>query len=172
MMPRQATNRPVVTHAELRRIMEYRPETGDFVWLITRGKVKPGRRAGIPRDDGYVRIEIDRRRYYGHRLAVFWMTGEWPKEHVDHINRNTSDNRWCNLRLASQPQNLYNMTAHKDNFSGLKGVGWDKSRGKWQSHICVDRKITFLGRFDCPAAAHFAYVIAAQRLHGEFARAR
>lgn len=36
------------------------------------------------------------------------MTGEWPKNQIDHINRIRDDDRWENLREATQSQNSYN----------------------------------------------------------------
>jgi hypothetical protein len=36
------------------------------------------------------------------------MTGEWPKDQIDHINRIKDDDRWENLREATQSQNSFN----------------------------------------------------------------
>ena len=36
------------------------------------------------------------------------MTGDWPKEMLDHINRNPADNRWCNLREVTRAENRLN----------------------------------------------------------------
>lgn len=40
----------------------------------------------------------------------------------------------------------------------------------FKSIICVNTQRTHLGYFDCKVAAHFAYVVAADKFHGEYAR--
>lgn len=60
---------------------------------------------------------------------------------VDHINRNTLDNRRCNLRNVTTFVNNLNKS---NNTSGCIGVTWDKSRNKW--HVMFCRKN--LGRFE------------------------
>lgn len=119
----------------------------------------------------YWRINVDGRRYLAHRLAFMWMEGRWPREQIDHKNRNKADNRWCNLREATPSQNLANSATLKRNTSGMKGVVWHKRGRKWSSQIGVGGATHYLGLFDCPAAAAFAYIVAADKHFGEFARA-
>lgn len=38
------------------------------------------------------------------------MTGDWPTQEVDHINRNKTDNRWYNLRDVPRSVNQKNRT--------------------------------------------------------------
>ena len=59
---------------------------------------------------------------------------------VDHINRNTLDNRRCNLRNVTIFVNNLNKS---NNTSGCVGVTWNKNRQKWQVTI----KNKFIGRF-------------------------
>lgn len=60
---------------------------------------------------------------------------------IDHINRNTLDNRKINLRIV----NIYENNLNKNNnTSGCVGVSWDKARNKW--HVTFKSKN--LGRFD------------------------
>lgn len=66
---------------------------------------------------------------------------------VDHINRNTLDNRRANLRNATRSQNLHNTDAPKHNTSGRKGVCWYPNYSKWRAFITVDRKQRTLGYF-------------------------
>jgi len=54
--------------------------------------------------------------------------------------------------------------------SGYKGVSWSKGMGMWWAQITVDGRHRNLGYYHDPALAHAAYVSAANRLHGEFAR--
>jgi hypothetical protein len=78
---------------------------------------------------GYRRRTIDKTLYLGHRLAWFYMTGEWPQHEIDHIAKpnvtpeeawaNKSDNRWCNLGEATRGQNMANSIKRKDNKSGM-----------------------------------------------------
>ena len=42
----------------------------------------------------YWRIGVGGRDYMSHRLAILWMTGEFPPAQVDHEQRATLDNRW------------------------------------------------------------------------------
>ena len=92
----------IVSDAErVRELLDYNPETGDFISL-GRGRGRGSRYfgcvVGYRRPDGYVAVYFGKKQYLAHLLAWLWMTGEWPKNDVDHINRNRSDNRWSNLR--------------------------------------------------------------------------
>lgn len=157
---------------ELRRLLSYDPETGVFTWRTTvNSRAKEGSRAGCDAD-GYRKIGFAGRQQYAHRLAWLYMTGEWPINFVDHINGNKADNRWCNLRQATLAENVRNSRPHKDGKTGLKGVCFDKAKQRYQAGIRVDGKFVFLGRFNCPTAAHFAYCRAAKTLHGQFARTK
>ena len=89
---------------------------------------------------------------------------------VDHVNSNGLDNRRSNLRLATASQNQHNQRRRCDNTSGFKGVYWHKERAKWRARIKLIGHHKHLGYFDTPEAAHAAYVEAANRFHGEFAR--
>src|SRR5208283_2571413 len=58
----------------------------------------------------------------------------------DHRNRNGLDNRISNLRPATRSQNNMNAGLRKDNRSGVRGVSWCSTFGKWIARICVDKK--------------------------------
>ena len=158
-----------LTAERLREVLRYEPETGLWLWVVSRGGTKIGAVAGTPHD-GYVRIKIDGCLYLAHRLAWFWMTGEWPEFEVDHEDLDRANNRWKNLRHATDSQNRANTKAFSNNKSGFKGVSWHARIGKWMVSISVNRKKTHLGYFDCPAAGSFAYQIEADKAFGEFAR--
>lgn len=66
---------------------------------------------------------------------------------VDHINRNKLDNRRENLRIVTRKTNSYNLPVCKRNTSGVRGVSWHKTRGKWRAHIYKDYKQIHLGVF-------------------------
>jgi hypothetical protein len=50
------------------------------------------------------------------------MTGKWPKDQIDHINRSKHDNRWVNLREATGHQNNMNTGLTKRNKVGIRGI--------------------------------------------------
>lgn len=163
---------PPLPAEELRRLLGYDPETGIFIRLVrTANTIRVGDIAGYVNKAGYRLISVNGAEHNASRLAWFYMTGEWPQRQVDHKNRNKSDNRWANLRIASASQNIANSGLHSKNKVGLKGVSRRKT-GQYEAGICVNYRQIHLGLFNCPAAAHFAYVIAAEQNFGEFARAR
>src|SRR4051794_40587735 len=114
----------MLTAEELRTLVSYDPETGIFRAKTKRlgSYRKIGDELGTVNALGYVVMSIDKKRYYGHRLAVLYMTGAWPEQGMDHINGGRSDNRWSNLRLATQAQNVRNRSKGSNNTSGFKGV--------------------------------------------------
>lgn len=158
-----------LTAKRLRELLDYEPATGEFIWRFKHGRRgHHGAKAGvIDPSVGYRRITIDGEDYRCHRLAVLYMTGKWPETGVDHRNRDKSDDRWENLRLANQSQNCANSRARGPY---LKGVSWDRQNGRFVAQIGVNRRNVFLGRFDDPEAAHAAYVAAAAEHFGPFAR--
>lgn len=159
----------MLTQKRLKDVLSYNADTGAFIWLIHKnsfgGVVKPGEFAKNVSVWGYARIGIDGKRYMAHRLAWFYVYGEWPNDQIDHINRNRSDNRLCNLRLSSQGENMQNITLPSHNTSGHKGISWDRQRQKWFAKIQHDRKQIPLGRFDVIDEAIKAYAEAKTKYH-------
>lgn len=159
-----------LTHARLTQLFHYDPDTGLFSWKISTAIcVKVGGIAGSETERGYVRIMIGNKHYKAHRLAWFYVTGEWPSDQIDHINGNRSDNRFANLREASHAENVRNRGLQVNNTSGFKGVHFLKCTGRWRSYITVNSKKKHLGYFDTAEEAHAAYCKAAEKYHGEFA---
>lgn len=97
---------------------------------------------------GYLHGRIFDRPYKAHRIIWLLHTGDWPAMHLDHINGNRADNSIANLRAVTRTENMMNTRIRSDNTSGVVGVCWDGSRGKWLATICVARKYRHLGRFD------------------------
>lgn len=169
------TNKGPPDEAEMRRRLSYCPLTGKFTWIAeaARGPRKVGQVAGCINSSGYVHISINRQKYVGARLAWFYMTGVWPDFEVDHKNNIRHDDRWANLRLATPSQNVANGLIRSTNTTGWKGVTVGPSKfKKWLATLKVGGKNVLSKGFDCPAAAHLAYFLAATKHYGEFARAR
>ena len=153
-----------LTYKYVNSILEYCPKSGLFI----RKKGKPkGSLAGCRTSKGYIVISVKNIGYLAHRLAWLLMTKEWPNSDLDHINRVKDDNRWINLRLATNNQNQHNREPYSS--SGFKGVYWDKSRNKWKVSIMVNNKFRWVGRFDNVEDAAKAYNSAAKKHHKEFA---
>lgn len=97
------------------------------------------------------------------------MTGEDPANDVDHLDGDTANNRWRNLRPATKHQNLRNSRLHRGK-ALPKGVSHCAGTWRLRASIYVDGKQKHLGMFDTPDEAHAAYRAAAQAAFGEFAR--
>lgn len=150
-----------LSQSRLKEVLLYIPESGLFY------RKNSERVAGTTNIYGYRYVTVDSVLYYGHRLAWLYMTGEWPPDEVDHINRIRDDNRWDNLRSASRRENRGNMLS-KRNTSGVKGVYWNKEKGLWQAQIASGATCRYLGRFVSIEEAKTAYDTAAREYFGDF----
>lgn len=154
---------------QLRLVLDYRPLTGEFWWLHQ----KQGRNLSSPAGwvnptDGYRYIGLAGGSFAAHRLAWYFVSGEWPQQHIDHINGDRHDNRAENIRLATHAENLRNSKTPRSNTSGFKGVS--PSGRRWVSKISHEGRQRHLGTFATPEEAHEVYDLAAQLLHGRFYR--
>ncbi|MCO5738896.1 MULTISPECIES: HNH endonuclease signature motif containing protein [Stenotrophomonas maltophilia group] len=159
-----------ISHARLLEVIRYEPETGAFIWKIaTSRKTRVGSvmatRSKASRGGVYLQGRIDGRIYRLHRLAWFYMTGSWPANEIDHINGDSTDNRWTNLRDVPRAVNQQNVRSAKRNSkTGLLGVIPARG-GKFRAAIRVGQQFHHLGHFDTAEEAHAAYVCAKRRLH-------
>lgn len=158
-----------ISHTRLKQLLRYDPESGNFYRLATMGSQKKGSIAGTPHAKGYVDITVDGMRVLAHRLAWFYMTGEWPVSDIDHKDQDKTNNRWANLRPATRSQNMGNCGARSNSQSGIRGVRLFKRTGRWVASIRVSGNDVHLGYFATADEADAAYRSAALQHYGEFA---
>lgn len=155
----------ILTHARLRDLLHYDPNTGVFTWRVSRKGVKhAGAVAGDMNRRGYWRVNVDQRRYIASVLAWFYMTGAWPEQDIDHKDGVRHHNWWSNLRQVSRSVNNQNQRrAQCHSKSGYLGVS--PNRKGWAASINADGVKHHLGTFSTPQEAHAVYVEAKRRLH-------
>lgn len=166
-----------LTYAQVADLLKYEPETGNLFWkerplaLFNSSRIAKswnakfaGKEAFTSRGgDGHKRGRIANRGVKAHHVAWLLATGEWPKQVIDHINGDTADNRFANLRDVPRSINQKNVKKRKNKGEGISGVSFDKSRGRWHSCITVNGKHHFLGRFKEMADAEAARMEAQRR---------
>lgn len=122
-------------------------------------------------DNYYVRTQVKRASKDWpcipmHRMIMGLEQGD--SRVVDHVNRNTLDNRRSNLRIATRWENALNKGITSRNTSGYKGVQWRKARSRWIALIRVNGKLINLGSRKCKEEAYKLYCEASKKYHGEF----
>ncbi|WP_081261091.1 HNH endonuclease signature motif containing protein [Sphingobium yanoikuyae] len=164
------TKRELPSPDLLRQLLRYEPEIGKFYWRERRPEHLDGLFADRSRDLVW-RVNSWNRRYAGkealkqvdykgyrvgklleftmaaHRVAWAIYHGEWPRDQVDHIDGDRSNNRIANLRLVDNSENLRNAKLPVTNTSGHIGIGFHKRMGRWQAYIARGGRQVFLGYF-------------------------
>ena len=149
--------------SDLRSMLAYRKD-GVLIWKRPpdRCRVKPGHIAGSKRKRGDLQVKIKQTAYLAHRIIWAMLKKEDPGAmQIDHINGNPGDNRIENLRKATVAQNNSN---RKD----VLGCVYIGKINKWRARIKFNNKTVHLGEFASKGDARAAYLLAKERLHGDF----
>ena len=154
----------------VRDLLDYNPDTGDLFW-----KERPlkyfksersarrwnttyaGKEAFTTKDKDYnskhgrIRRKVGSifdKNYYAHRIIWLHYYGCWPKDQIDHINHDATDNRIINLREVSGFENQKNRKLNKNSNTGYTGVLWSKKHNKYIARIGINNKNIHLGIYD------------------------
>lgn len=153
--------------AQASELFTYSHESGELRWKNPPGsKVKCGDLAGWINAKGRVVVRWQGLGVYGHRLAWLLYFGEWPAQHLDHIDGNPANNRIANLRVATVRLNNENRRKPmSNNQTGLLGVSPSRSGRRFYATIRTHGRSTYLGSYATPQEAYEAYVKAKKVVH-------
>ncbi len=98
--------------------------------------------------------------FRAHRIAWLIYYGEWPKNQIDHINQDPTDNRIENLRDVTQLENLKNQALRSTNKSGYTGVGFEKSKQKYRARVQINNSRKHIGYYNTIEEAVAARAVA------------
>ncbi|WP_300697223.1 HNH endonuclease [uncultured Clostridium sp.] len=87
---------------------------------------------------------------------------------VDHISRDTLDNRKSNLRICTYQQNSFNKSIRIDNTSGITVISFHNINKKWRAKIKYNNLTIHLGYFEDINEALINRRVAEEILFGEY----
>ncbi len=126
-----------IDYEEISEVIYYK--NGELFW---KRNDKP---AGTTTKEGYSKVQINGTVYSTHRLVWVLFNKEIPiDKQIDHINRDRSDNRIENLRLATPSSNALNKPCKISN-TGIRGVS--KDRDYYKVSFTVNGKSIHVGNF-------------------------
>lgn len=171
-----------MTQDYLKHRVIYYPETGRMYWRSHPQTNLVGEEVGGTDKNGYRVCRLDSKAYRVHRLVFLYMINLLPSEDLltDHINGDRLDNRWVNLRLCTQTQNLQNAKIRKDNPTGIKGLMREKGVGKRNpsysaivraNGVITRKRLSFTSETEAAVKQELIDWLISQRnkLHKEFA---
>jgi len=99
-----------------------------------------------PKDNGYISVWVNDRKFYLNRLVYFFHNPKWniydvsSENQIDHENENKLDNSIKNLRITNSSQNGQNKTHIKGRL--IKGVCFhnDGRKKPWMARWCENKK--------------------------------
>lgn len=112
---------------------------------------------------GYLRCQVDGKKYAQHRIIFFLHKGYWPKE-VDHKDRNKVNNRPDNLIDSTRSEQNHNRCTPKSSTTGIKGVNYREDHRKWYAKLTVN-KVRYQRGFDTKQEA-IAYRLKLEKDNG------
>lgn len=163
-----------VTHEYVRKLFEYREDGALIRKIAVSGKFGGvGQEVGCypkkaTRNNRYAKTKVHGEHWCLHKLIYFWHYGVVPAQ-LDHLNRNTLDNRIENLRPASGDQNACNKGTYTSNTSGAKNLYFRKKSGKWEVVVKVNKKAVYIGAFADKELAELVALEAREKHHGAYA---
>lgn len=158
----------MLSQSEIKKLFNYNPGTGEVTRLVANSNfVRVGDNPGWIENTGYYRVHIGGKSYLLHKVIWMYMTGEWPKFDIDHIDRNRLNNKWDNLRKATRSANMAN-GGKRESLTGFTGVYQNKSG--YMSKIKIGNQQVYLGQFKTPEEAYEAFKLKHREVHGEFSR--
>ena len=163
----------MVTQDQLKDLFDYR---SDGHLIRKKSGMGPSNKAGSvvgyapKRKNGrnkYVTTKINGQHYCVHKLIYLYHHGNMP-EQLDHINRDSLDNRIENLRTATSFQNAQNRKLFSNTSSGAKGVSWNKRNKAWFVYVDVNKNRKNLGYFKDFELAQLVATEAREKYHGAY----
>lgn len=154
----------------MKQELKYDPDTGHFYWIVAKGSRSLSEPIGHRNTDEYLKVRYQGKGYLLHRLAFAFMGKDVPWC-VDHINGDKKDNRWCNLRGATYPQNTVNSNLRSDNTQNYRGIVNHKQCNGWTAQGSDENgKRVHLGVFTSKDEAALAYNYHAKKVYGPYAK--
>jgi len=164
--------------AYAKELFDYDPASGKLFWRTRpRGHFRTlrdqrmtntklaGKEAGSKTTSGYLATGTGGNRWYVHRIVWLLHNGELPKGSIDHIDRDTENNRIENLRVCTRSQNMVNSRKR----AAGEIVGASEIRpGVWLARAQVRGKCIYLGRYKSREEAKQAHKKCLQENFGEF----
>lgn len=164
----------------LKECFLYEPLTGKLYWrerpqhhfskvmfFIYWNKRWAGKEAFYTSPKGRVFGMLDGKYCAAHRVIWKLMTGKEPPTLIDHKDRNPTNNKWTNLRVATKSQNCVNRDIDPRNTSGYGGVHKHKNNNRWVAQLGARSQKRYLGIFDSPEKARAVWLAKAKKVYGE-----
>nr|WP_278388430.1 HNH endonuclease signature motif containing protein [Brucella intermedia] len=144
--------KPLPPISRLHEVLTYDPVSGELRWkerannktFNTRYAFKA---AGVV-NGRYLKVSIDGNIYTAHRIAWALQTGQSDFAEIDHVNGNTFDNSYSNLRAVTHRKNMRNLPLRSDNSTGAHGVYFNAKTRRWYAQCCHGKQNKHLGTFD------------------------
>jgi len=149
---------------EMEELIKYRYKYKDGD-LVKRDTEEP---VGSDNGRGYRHVSVKNKNFYVHRVIFFLCHGRWPKDQVDHINRDNNDNRIENLRECTRAENHRNRADTKGR-SLPRNVSIDKSTGRYKVQLTKNYKKMLFGCYPNVELAELVAKEAREKYYGEFA---
>jgi hypothetical protein len=116
---------------------------------------------------GRIKENVKRHEVRAHRYSWEKAKGPIPDGmEIDHVCHNRLCVRPSHLRITTRKQNAENRSGlGSNNTSGVRGVRWVESRGRWRATVGHDGKSIHVGNFIDLAEAEAAVIAKRNELH-------